>query len=152
MAFCQYESAKWRSNVRNSNFEWKFADICLKQRRVVCVFPSMCNCLSASWQQCCWKLRIENIHVHWTGFWQWENDDMCLEVVNLLFLTALFWSATASNCQGCCFALQWAALACSKSGISGERDSFQGRLLVFDSCYVFRDSFQGRLLVLRVDR
>ena len=63
-----------------------------------------------------------------TGFWQWENDGMCLVVVNLLFLTALFWGATASNCQGCCFVMQGAALSCSKNWISGKRDSFQERL------------------------
>jgi hypothetical protein len=60
--------------------------------------------------------------VHRTGSWQWENDDMWLEAVKLLFSTALFWGAIPSNCQG--YSQIW---------ISGEQDSFQRRVLFLDS-------------------
>jgi hypothetical protein len=72
----------------------------------------------------------------WTGSWQWENDDMWLKAVNLLFWTALFWGAIPSNCQGYCFETQGAVRTRSKSWISGEQESFQRRVLFLDSCYV----------------
>jgi hypothetical protein len=61
---------------------------------------------------------------------------MWLEAVKLLFLTALFWGAIPSNCQGYCFETQGVAQTRSKSWLSGEQDSFQRRVLFLDSCYV----------------
>jgi hypothetical protein len=50
-------------------------------------------------------------------------------------LNALFWSDTTSNCRRYYFEMQGAARARSKSWIPGKRASFQGRVLVIDSCY-----------------
>ena len=123
----------WCSKLEN------WTEICrhlLEITKRLLLFPSICNCLSAELTTMLSKLRIEKYSSAWTGSWQWENDDMWLKAVNLLFWTALFWGAIPSNCQGYCFETQGAVRTRSKSWISGEQESFQRRVLFLDSCYV----------------
>jgi hypothetical protein len=71
---------------------------------------------------------------------------MCLEVVNLLFLTTRFLSATASNCQGYCFVMQGAAREhAPKVEFLGSKTAFKEEswFLIATTCW--------RLLILEQD-
>jgi hypothetical protein len=112
MSLCIYKMTKWCSK-----FEFWTA-ICrylleIMQRRLL--FPSICDCLSASWQQCRGKLWIEQESSAWNWFLTVRERQYVLGSAQSADLTALFWSAIASNCQGYCFEMQGAARARSKS-------------------------------------